>query len=759
MTHTPQLETPPETGEKPVFDSRFAETIYHVGGALKAISDGRIGGYLVSFGSQAARDSYGEYFTPRTDFGLERYKNQPVLYHHGQNDQMVCCIGIIDTLRLDANGVYAEAQLDVNHEDPAIRRYARTAYDQVHTGKLFWSSGSAGHLVRNTEDGEITQWWIVEGSLTPKPAEQSGRTQVSALRAAMKTFLAENPDTSPTLEDSAKTATLAEPPAKEPARNRVSSPAIRRSRGKTMHTMKMDMATIMSVLGSNASLTPEQKWELAEAMAAADAGGEDMGEAPTTLADEPVDPNLPPVADPMASRSAPQKPAATFDAKSMAADILSQMRTAPAQPLPGGGGQNPSTPRNVQVQVRSRYADMTPEDMAFLADRRRLMAVRSGYAYTPDVAFTREIVDKTQKAIKSGAIKSLDAETANRLLAIKDNELDNTQTANQASDWVPTLWTSDLWRRVRVDNNVAANIRTIEMPSASYELPVESTDPTVNKVPETTNEAQLTLASSANPIPDSVMASAKKTLTAVKLGLRVGFSVEMEEDSIIPWIPQLREQSLRAMLNAIDNVILNGDTTTTASTNINDIAGTPAATDKFLVFNGMRKLGLVTNTTLGINAGGASPTLQMIRQARFKMQSANNVYALYPQNLVMFCDPYTYGKILSIDELNVWMNNGRDATVNTGRVPLIDGVELYPSQELVLANTAGKVDQDTAANNTTGTFIISARMGWTLGYRRQITTSVDFLPYYDSYQFTATARIALINQDTVSSAVIYNIAI
>jgi hypothetical protein len=759
MTHSPKIETSPETGAAPVFDSRpNAETIYHAGGALKAINDGRIGGYLVVFGSAQARDSYGEWFTASTDFGLERYKNQPVLFHHGQNDQKVCCIGIIDTLRVDANGVYAEAQLDVNHEDPAIRRYARTAYDQVHTGKLFWSSGSAGHLVRNTEDGEITQWWIVEGSLTPKPAEQSGRTQISVLRAAMKAFLDENSDTPPTLEDSAdKTATLVEPRAKEQDRDRASNTPIR-SRGKKMTTaMKMDMATIMSVLDGS-TLDPEQKWALATALAAADTG-EVIEDAPATLTDEPVDPNLPPAADPMASRSAPAKPAATFDAKAMANDILQRMKTSPAEPLPGGGGHNPATPRNVQVQVRSPYADMSVEDMAFLNDRRRLMGVRTGYAYTPPTAFLREMVEKAQKGIKSGALKSLDQETSNRLMAIKDNELDNTQTANQASDWVPTLWTSELWRRVRVDNNVAASIRTIEMPSQVYELPVESTDPTVSKVPETTNESQLTLAASGNPIPDSVLASAKKTLTAVKLGLRVGFSTEMEEDSIIPWIPQLREQSMRAMLNAVDNVIVNGDTVTTASTNINDIAGTPAATDKFLVFNGMRKLGLVTNTTVSTNAGGASPTLQMIRQARFKMISAGNAYALYPQNLVMFCDPYTYGKVLNIDELNVWMNNGRNATVNTGQVPLIDGVELYPSSELLLANTAGKVDQDTAANNTTGTIIIAARLGWTLGYRRQINTSVDFLPYYDSYQFTATVRLALINQDTVSASVIYNIGV
>jgi HK97 family phage major capsid protein len=760
MTHTPKLETPPETGAQPVFDSRHAERIYHIGGALKAVSDGRIGGYLISFGNPQQRDSYGEYFTPRADYGLDRYKNQPVLFHHGQNDQLVCCIGIIDTIRVDATGLYAEAQLDVNHEDPAIRRYARTAYDQVMTGKLYWSSGSAGHLVRNTEDGEIIQWWIVEGSLTPKPAEQSGRTQVSALRAAMKAFLAENPDTPPNPEDSADgTATLVEPPAKEQDRDRVSSTPIR-SRGKNMTTrtrVKMDMAKIMAVLGGNASLTPEQKWDLAQAMAAEDAGGEDMGDAPATLADEPVDPNLPPAQDaPIAGRSS--GPMTAQDVERM---IELRMRTAPADPLPGGGGQNPATPatRNVQVEVRTKYHGLSAEDMAFLNSRRKLMAVRSGDAYVPDVAFVREITDKAQKSLRSGGMKSLDEETANRVLAVKDNELDNTTVAAAAGNWVPTLWTSDMWPRVRVENNVAKSLRTIEMPSNTYEVPVENTDPTVNKVPETTNRTQLALDNTSNTNPSSLLGADKTTLVAAKLGLRVGFSAEEEEDSIIPFIPQLREQSMKAMMNAVDSVILNGDTTTTASTNINDSAGTPAATDKFLVFNGARKLGLVTNTAVSVNAGGASPTLQMFRLARFKMQSLLNVYSLYPANLVMFCDPQTYGKILNIDELNVWMNNGRNATVNTGQVPMVDGVELYPSEQLLAANTAGKVDLDVVGNNTTGTIVFMAKLGWTLGYRRQVKTSVDFLPYYDSYQLTATIRLALAYQDTVAAATIYNIGL
>lgn len=723
-----------KTGEQPVFKS-----IYFPGGALKALGDGRIGGYLVVFTGPDDRDSYNEYFTARTDYGLEYYRNQPVLFHHGQNDEMVTPIGAINALTVTDTGIYAEAKLDMFCDDPTIRQYAQMAYNQVSARKLFWSSGSADHLVRITDDGEIVQWYIVEGSLTPKPAEQRGRTQVDILRAAIRALI----------ED--EQTTLAEEPetVREPDVPASVFPTIRDNRKKKM-SLKMDMASVMTVLDGS-SLTPEQKWELATALAQAEAG-EDMGEAPTMAEGAPAAPP---------EEEKPPVMMREYDAKETARQLLQMMKTAPAQPLPGGGGQSPAAPKPPanQIVLRTKYADLSAEDMAFLSDRRRLMAMRQGYQYAPEVPFMKELVDKVQKSYHSGGLKSLEDGVTNRILAIKTDELDNTAFAGAALEWVPTLWTSDLWRRVRVDNNIASSIRSIEMPSKSYELPYESTDPTVYKVPETTNETQLALDNSNNPIPDSKVASGKKTLTAVKLGLRVGFSDEMEEDSIIPWIPQTREQSLRTMMNAIDNVVINGDTETGASTNINDIAGTPAVTDKFLVFDGFRKLALVTNSAMAVNGGGANITLALIRSARFKMQSASNVYSLYPQNLVMFCDPYTYGKVLGIDELNVWMNNGRSASVNTGQVPLIDGVELFPSQELLLTNTAGKRDEDTLTNNTVGTFVIAARQGWTLGYRRQVTTSVDFLPYYDSYQFVATVRLALVYQDTVAASVIYNLAV
>jgi hypothetical protein len=732
---------------------KTALSVFYPGANLKALSDGRIGGYAVVFTNSNDRDSYGEYFTRQTDFGLQYYQNQPVLYHHGQNDEMVTPIGKFDTLRIDDTGVYVEAQLDTQHTDPEIRQYAQTAYHDVNMGKLFWSTGSANHLVRLTDDGEITQWYIVEGSLTPTPAEQRGRTYVEVLRAAMRA-----------LEEDESNRLIEAPALREPQSLSKSN-----KRGNHMK-QKMDMASVMGVLDAEPSLSPDQKWALANALAAAEAGAE-MGELPVAADDtetppvpEPVaPPNVPPD-EPMASARAD-----AFDADATARRMLAamnqqpmseaRMRTYPAQaPAPNGGGNHPLRQPANSVVVRTKYHDLNAVDMAYMAEWRGGMARYQKIAPL-DEKFHKELLDKTKKALAYESTRSelnLDWRDANRISAIKDNELDNTASAGQILEWIPTIWSSELWRRVRLDNEIAAQFRTIEMPTDPYNLPIESTDPTVYLVPETTNEAQLTLASSANPIPDSVVGSGKVTLNAKKLALRVGFSSEAEEDSIIPFIPQLREQGIRAMANAVDNVLVNGDTDATINTNINLIDGTPGATAKYLIFDGIFKNALVTTAGQSLDLNNSAPTLANIRQLRAKLQSSLNVYGLRPDDLVMFVDPYTWFKMLSIDEINSWLNNGRNATVNDGMLPNIDGIPIFPSQEIGLANASGKIS-GTASNNVYGRIAMAAKQGWTIGYRRQVTTNVDYLSYYDSYQFTATLRIAFINKDGYASSVAYEV--
>jgi HK97 family phage major capsid protein len=163
-----------------------------MGGALKALPGGRVGGYLIMFGGQ---DLTGEHFTSETDLKWSGGDTRPALYHHGQ-DETLNGQELGDgwkRIKTDDIGLWVETQLNLRDE------YEQAIYDLTKAGKLGLSSGSAAHMILKEDNGKITRWPIVEGSFTPTPAEP--RTTVLPLKAAPFTPL----------------KTLAQPPAAETA--------------------------------------------------------------------------------------------------------------------------------------------------------------------------------------------------------------------------------------------------------------------------------------------------------------------------------------------------------------------------------------------------------------------------------------------------------------------------------------------------------------------------------------------------------------
>jgi HK97 family phage major capsid protein len=137
------------------------------GGEVKAIGDGKLGGYLVRFTTARDPDLTGDFFTAGTDYGS--HKTTPVLYQHGLDVKMGGRILGEGTLTLDEVGVWLEAQLNLRDE------YEKAIYDMAKAGKLGWSSGTASHLVEREPHGKawhITRWPLgLDASLTPTPAE------------------------------------------------------------------------------------------------------------------------------------------------------------------------------------------------------------------------------------------------------------------------------------------------------------------------------------------------------------------------------------------------------------------------------------------------------------------------------------------------------------------------------------------------------------------------------------------------------------
>jgi len=131
------------------------------------LGNGKLGGYLVRFTTEAQPDLQGDYFTKDTELGT--FTDLPVLYHHGADKTIGKRVIGRGTIKQDAIGLWVEAQLAMRDE------YEKEIYALAEKGALGWSSGAVSHLVEREYKSEkiawVKTWWIAEASLTPTPAE------------------------------------------------------------------------------------------------------------------------------------------------------------------------------------------------------------------------------------------------------------------------------------------------------------------------------------------------------------------------------------------------------------------------------------------------------------------------------------------------------------------------------------------------------------------------------------------------------------
>lgn len=169
-----------------------------------------IGGYLVRFGAPDDADTAGQWFTKSTFYGPQNGDGQISTVNH----QLPLYIGkdiglrmalepsrdlILPTMSVKADdlGLWAEIVLDQRD------KYQEWAAGLAAKGAWSWSSGSAPHLVRvkmsngsiwrlgdsaEVPSGEITCWPIIEGALTPCPAEPSEANYVLPVKFFQRGF-------------------------------------------------------------------------------------------------------------------------------------------------------------------------------------------------------------------------------------------------------------------------------------------------------------------------------------------------------------------------------------------------------------------------------------------------------------------------------------------------------------------------------------------------------------------------------------------
>lgn len=416
-----------------------------------------------------------------------------------------------------------------------------------------------------------------------------------------------------------------------------------------------------------------------------------------------------------------------------------------------------------------KYDGLSLDDMAFLCgtldaakrDGRSQVGMPESAAKALAIKIAEDkstMGDEARRDLKAAGIDPADVTNA-----MKANELDYSTQAGFGDEWVGVEYSRRLWAAIRAESMIVAKLPTVEVPQGaeSVVIPLEGADPTWYKVAQTTGTNATTLRPDAT-IPTSKLATGSKTLTVAKMGARVIWSEELSEDSLIPWVSQLRAQLQTSGAENLEATVIDGDTDASATTNINDIGGTPAATDLFLLLNGFRKSAIITTAANSRSAGGTLVDTDFL--ATIKLMGAAGLNALDKTKVGFIVDLNVGWKVLelaSIKTKDVFTN----ATIENGVLVSIWGYPVFTTafmhfQSAVRkANTAGKVDRTTTANNTTGSILAVRWDQWLLGYKRRMTMKIQDIPDSDASQIIAVARVGLAQRDTEAAAISYNVGV
>jgi 2'-5' RNA ligase len=151
-----------------------SDTLVAWGGPIKAIGikngKGILGGQLVLYGAEAEKDLTGDWFSVKTYYGPRDGDGADGMMHHGiplGKGLEEFADHLFSPLKAARNklGIWAEIACDLADE------FEAKVYELGKKGVWKWSSGTADHMIKKDSTGQILRWPIIEGSLTPTPAE------------------------------------------------------------------------------------------------------------------------------------------------------------------------------------------------------------------------------------------------------------------------------------------------------------------------------------------------------------------------------------------------------------------------------------------------------------------------------------------------------------------------------------------------------------------------------------------------------------
>lgn len=696
--------------------------------AVKAVGDWELDVLGCPYGGpHEGKDAQGEYFSGDTQFHEDRFGLPPAVYYHGFNPDGTPAgepvfIGKTTEREVKPDGIWYRVVLDKAND------YARRVWDAAQRGIARASSGAVAHLVRTDHDGHIRHWPVAELSIFDAI---DGREPANSYAVAL-----------PVMKAVYRQAGLPLPAECEPQVTAGEKP-------------RSGTASEGKVNGQKTGERTMDEKEIKTLVAGA------VAEAFKAQADAVA-----------AAQAAEKKRQEEIDAAVKAALRDRDEKDAKAGRLPDAGVPAVNRiPANYDHLAPAEHALMigildgakaTGKGQRFTGDR-RLNAIKALMAKMES--------EKADEPSHEG-LKAL----RRRGYTLKSNEIQQSTVDAIGDDWVGVAYGTAIWNKIRQATPVVGKLPAIEVPQGyeSITIPLESTDPTFYKVAQAASLPTTEATGWPNAtVTDSRAATDQASLTVAKMGARVLWTGELEEDSIIPWVPQLRAQLEKAAAEQMEYAIIDGDTATTASTNINDIAGTPASTDLFLMTNGFRCLAIRLNSGANCRAGGTLSVEDYLETLKLMGTAGGNAVDFNAVDFII--DPWVHWKTLELAEIKT-RDSYAAPTLERGVLANIWGHAVHVSHFMCYAGVSlgtvttaayklksqtadGKVDQDTEGDNVSGTLLAVRWDQWRLGWKRRMTIETTRIARADTTEIVAMLRWGLIYRDSEASAATYGISV
>jgi hypothetical protein len=291
---------------------------------------------------------------------------------------------------------------------------------------------------------------------------------------------------------------------------------------------------------------------------------------------------------------------------------------------------------------------------------------------------------------------------------LEESELKKAMSTSTQSNWVPTDFSRDFIDKVQLVMKVAPMFPEIAMPRGSFQISRKDSFQTAYKKTE---------GSDATATPD--ITDGKVTLTAVTIADYVAISDELDEDAAFAQAPMIRNDAINAIARAIENAIINGDTTSTHMD-----ADVTLSYDVRKCWKGLRRLARDNSYTTDLGTFNSVTVMGL----KAKM----GIYGADMAQLFWIIGPAAHVKLLNLVDAQsnanrIFLEMGSPgapmASMLPGQVGMLAGSQVILSEfARETLNASGVYDGTTTDN---GTLMLVRKDGFVRGVVRQVRVETD----------------------------------